>query len=86
MLAPMKIKWAPVEILLAFIADPENRDLSQANRAWLAAVTESSPDYLWQIATGRRQASPRLAMKVDAKTSGRIPRSHLRSDLWQEIA
>jgi DNA-binding transcriptional regulator YdaS (Cro superfamily) len=63
--------------LLEYISD-------RARRAQLAADTNSSPDYLWQIATGRRRASPDLARSIDESTSGQVQKATLRPDLWGE--
>lgn len=58
----------------------KNKDRREA----LALACETSPDYLWQIAThwrGRR-AGPDLARKINAATQGRVSLSELRPDLW----
>ena len=55
-------------------------------KADLAALVGTIPDYLYQIATGRRKASPRLAMAIDAATERlgpeKVSKESLRSDLW----
>jgi DNA-binding transcriptional regulator YdaS (Cro superfamily) len=61
--------------LLTYIATKEQR-------AKLAADTGKSPDYLWQVATDRRRASPALAMAIEAATAGKVPKHVLRPDLW----
>lgn len=65
--------------LSSYISDSERR-------AALAAETESNPDYLWQIATGRRKASPALAVKIDAATERlgpeKVSKESLRPDIW----
>ena len=61
--------------LLTYISDMERRRS-------LADATDSSPDYLWQIATNRRQAGPRLAKAIEEKTGGQVARSSVRPDLW----
>ena len=52
----------------------------------LAGSTSSSPDYLWQIATGRRRASPALAQANERETERigpeRVPKESLRPDIW----
>ncbi len=48
----------------------------------LAIATESSPDYLWQIATGRRRASTQLAKSIEEHTRGKVPKWSLRPDVW----
>jgi DNA-binding transcriptional regulator YdaS (Cro superfamily) len=65
--------------LLAYI---KNQD----RRLWLAKATHKSPDYLWQIATNRRRASPELARAIDDVTEGVITRASLRPDIWAEEA
>lgn len=64
-----------VEPLLAYISDIERRKQ-------LAVDTESSPDYLWQIATGRRKASHLLSKRIEAATAGAVTRCHLRADIF----
>jgi DNA-binding transcriptional regulator YdaS (Cro superfamily) len=59
--------------LLEFISDSERR-------AKLAADTAKSPDYLWQIATGRRRASPALAQAIAANCP--VTKESLRPDIW----
>lgn len=51
-------------------------------RRELAAALDTSPDYLWQIGKGIRQASPQMATAIHNATAGRIKRSDLRPDLW----
>lgn len=52
----------------------------------LAAATKTSPDYLWQIATGRRRASTGLAQAIERYTTASGPetisKSSLRPDVW----
>lgn len=66
--------------LLTFIDD-------SARRKALAAATASSPDYLWQIATKRRTASPKLARLIDEKSREIGPepvtKESLRPDIWE---
>lgn len=49
--------------LATYISDP-------GRRASLAQACDTSPDYLWQIATGWRgkRASPRLAERIELET------------------
>lgn len=61
--------------LLEYISD-------RIRRAKLAADTGSSPDYLWQVATGRRRASIELAKLIQRKTRGLVSRGSLRPDAW----
>lgn len=70
--------------LATFISDPDRK-------AALAANTESSEGYLWQIATGWRgkRASPELAIAIE-RESGRIgpesvSKESLRPDLWPPL-
>ena len=42
-------------------------------RADLAAACATSPDYLYQVATGRRRASPRLAERIEESTAALGP-------------
>jgi DNA-binding transcriptional regulator YdaS (Cro superfamily) len=53
-------------------------------RKSLADAVGSSPDYLWQIATGwkGRRASPAFAAKIEEATAGRVTRAELRPDIW----
>jgi DNA-binding transcriptional regulator YdaS (Cro superfamily) len=71
--------------LAQFVADhssPENLAASLARRRALADAVECSPDYLWQIATGRRQAGPKLARKISEATLGVVTLEALRPDVW----
>jgi len=63
--------------LFSYISD-------SSRRAALADSTKSSPDYLWQIATGRRRASPALAMLIAEKSP--VTKESLRPDIWPELA
>lgn len=69
--------------LKTFIADPERR-------ASLAIATKSNPDYLWQVATGRRRASTDLAKRIDYESDRigpeRVPKESLRADVWSQAA
>ena len=63
-----------------FISDP-------IRRAALAAATHSNPDYLWQVATGRRRASTGLAKSIESASSEigpeGVPRWTVRPDVWE---
>jgi DNA-binding transcriptional regulator YdaS (Cro superfamily) len=61
--------------LLEYISD-------RTRRAQLAADLDKNPDYLWQIATGRRRASIDLAKLIQRKTRGIVRRGTLRPDAW----
>lgn len=55
--------WLDMQVeLIAFISD-------MARRSALAEACETSGDYLWQVATRRRRASPELAEKIEAATT-----------------
>jgi len=55
-------------------------------RRFLAKKTNRNPDYLWQVATGRRSASPRLAIAIEEVTTGfgvgTVFKHELRPDIW----
>jgi DNA-binding transcriptional regulator YdaS (Cro superfamily) len=51
-------------------------------REELARALSRSPDYLYQIATNRRQASPALAIAIEKATGGKVSRAELRSDIF----
>lgn len=68
--------------LLAYISDMDRR-------AALADACSTSPDYLWQIATGRRQAGTELAKTIE-RESGRIgpkavAKETVRPDVWEPV-
>lgn len=58
-----------------YIADP-------ARRKALAEAVECNADYLWQIATKRRKASPKLVQKIEAATGHQFTRYDLRPDVY----
>ena len=68
--------------LLEYIADTDRR-------RQLAERTKSNPSYLWQIATGRRRASPALAREIEDATAEIGPttvrKESLRPDLWEHV-
>lgn len=51
-------------------------------RGELARAVGSDPDYIWQIATGRRQASHRLAKAIEEATNRQVTRHDLRPDIF----
>lgn len=53
-----------------------------AKRRELAALVDSDPDYIWQIATGRRKAGHKLARKIEVATGGDVSIYDLRSDIY----
>lgn len=63
--------------LKTFIEDP-------SRRAALAEACGTSPDYLWQVATGwkGRKPSPKLAQKINQATLGLVTLAELRPDVW----
>lgn len=66
--------------LLTYISDFERRSsLAQA-------CNGASPDYLWQIATGRRRASTDLAKLIESESERlgpeKVPKESLRPDVW----
>lgn len=69
--------------LSTFISDPARREA-------LARAVESSPDYLWQVATKRRNASPRLAKRIEEESERigpeMVPKASLRPDIWAQAA
>lgn len=64
-----------------FIAD-------RSRRASLAAACGTTPDYLWQVATGwrGRKPSPRLARLVHKETHGLVTLQSMRPDVFGEAA
>jgi DNA-binding transcriptional regulator YdaS (Cro superfamily) len=57
--------------------------LSDVNsRRELARALGKSPDYLYQVATERRQASPLLAIEIEGATKGAVSRHDLRPDIF----
>jgi hypothetical protein len=67
--------------LQTFISDGDRK-------AKLAAATNKSPGYLWQVATGWRgkRASPELAQEIERESAligpEAVPKSSIRPDLW----
>lgn len=55
-------------------------------RRKLADDVGTVPEYLWQIATGRRDASPRLAILIDEATNGAVSKAELRPDIFGDRA
>lgn len=53
-----------------------------ADRKLLAKAVGSSPAYLYQVATGRRKASPQLARRINKATCGAVSLHSLRPDVW----
>lgn len=67
MLWPMDLK--------TYTADP-------ARKAALIARTGINPQYLYQIATGRRKAGPVLAGRIAEATDNEVSREELRPDYF----
>ncbi len=59
-------------------------DITVSERRTLASRCDIEEQYLYQILTGRRTASPELCVKLERESFGRVMRWHLRSD-WREI-
>lgn len=59
-----------------------------AARKQLAADIGTSPEYLWQIATGWRgkRASKVMALSIERATGGQVPPGKLRPDLFPPCA
>jgi DNA-binding transcriptional regulator YdaS (Cro superfamily) len=55
-----------------------------ARREKLAQALGTSSAYLYQIGTGHRKASPKLARQIHEKTLGLIPLESIRPDVWGE--
>lgn len=65
--------------LINYIADMDQRKA-------LAEKCGTSPEYLWQVATGWRDRKPsiELAKKIEAATDGAVTRQDLRPDVFGE--
>lgn len=53
-------------------------------RRRLAEAVGTSPEYLWQMATGWRgkRASRVMALAIERATNGTVTRQELRPDIW----
>jgi DNA-binding transcriptional regulator YdaS (Cro superfamily) len=51
-------------------------------RRELACAVFVVPAYLWQVATGRRTASPGLARRIHEATNGTVTLESLRPEIW----
>jgi DNA-binding transcriptional regulator YdaS (Cro superfamily) len=56
--------------------------LAQADQDLVAKKAGTSRAYLYQIATGRRHASPKLARRIHAATAGVVSLEEIRPDVW----
>lgn len=67
--------------LITYIADMDQRKA-------LAEKCGTSPEYLWQVATGWRDRKPSidLAKKIEEATGSEITRQELRPDVFGEPA
>lgn len=67
--------------LLTYISD-------MGQRKTLAEKCGTSPEYLWQVATGWRDRKPStdLAKKIEEATAGEVTRQELRPDVFGELA
>ena len=63
--------------LMSYISDT-------ARKQALAAALNTSPDYLWQIATAWRgkKPSPAFARRIRDATGGEVSLHELRPDVW----
>ena len=53
--------------------------------ATLGAAAGIAPAFVYQIAHGRRRASPALARRIEDETRGAVTRRDLRPDDWGDI-
>lgn len=60
---------------------PEGKPVTGLDES-VAAQAGTTPAYLWQIATGVRKASPKLAKAIEAATGGKVSKRELRPDIW----
>lgn len=65
--------------LATFILDAKGR-LCRERTIALAAAAGTSTDYLYQLATKRRRASPKLALLIAANSP--VTKESLRDDIW----
>ena len=69
--------------LLDYIRETPSGAATVANAAGIA------PAFVYQIAHGRRRASPALARRIEDETSGAVTRRDLRptdwGDIWPEL-
>jgi DNA-binding transcriptional regulator YdaS (Cro superfamily) len=56
--------------------------LAEADQDLFAAKVGTSKAYLYQLATGRRKASPKLAKRIHDATAGAVSLAELRPDVW----
>lgn len=56
--------------------------LKRNGRKSLADAIGTAPDYLYQIATGRRRPRPAMALAIERETGGRVSRHDLLPEVW----
>lgn len=60
-------------------------NFTTAERYALAESCDMDEQYLYQVLTRRREASPELCVLLEEKSGGRLMRWHLRPDKWHRI-
>lgn len=60
-------------------------NLNPDQRRELAQRCEIAPDYLYQILTRRKVASPRLCVRLEVESGGAVKRQDLYPDTWPAI-
>lgn len=58
---------------------------SPSDRLAIAAKCGIAEQYLYQVFTGRKIASPELCVSIEKATSGQVTRQELRPADWQAI-
>lgn len=58
------------------------QNLSVKKRAEIAQKAGIGSDYLYQIMTGYRKASPTLSQELEAATDGELTKTELRPDIY----
>lgn len=60
-------------------------DHTKLERVELATACEIAEQYLYQVLTGRREASPELCVRIESESNRRIRRWQLRPSDWNRI-
>jgi len=60
------------------------KSLSRKERAKVAKLAGIGVDYLYQLSTGFRRASPDTAKRLEKATDGKITKEQLRPDIWDD--
>lgn len=60
-------------------------EITPSERLELANVLGVAEQYLYQVFTGRRSASPELSVSIEQATKGAVTRKELRPDDWHLI-